>query len=194
MSAMAKKQFCMTQALMHSARIVLHPSISFQHCAQGVRMQGPLGTVHVQTALYDPTCVMALKLSSDVHASSVVFVHAPSPHVVKGFCTLIKNMMQGLTQGFLMRLTALGVGYKMHVEDNVLHFRIGLSHPVKCLLPPDVKVFLPKPTQLLVFGIDKQRVTQVVAQLRSIKPPEPYKGKGLRVLHEHVRRKEGKKK
>ena len=102
--------------------------------------------------------------------------------------------MEGLSQGFMMHIVAVGVGYTMQVHPHEVVFRVGLSHTVSCMIPPDIKLFAPKPTQLLVFGIDKQRVSQVVAQLRNIKLPEPYKGKGLRRKMEHVLRKEGKKK
>lgn len=191
----------------HTARVVVHPAITLMMRAKGLSLQGPLGTVHVASSLYDPKSVMALKHVHDEASGAVMHVHAPSKHVLKTFCSVFKSYMEGVTQGFMMHIEAVGVGYKMHVAaavsnssskqsalTQVLTFRVGLSHQVSCLLPPDIKVFLPKPTQLLVFGIDKQRVSQVVAQLRAIKLPEPYKGKGLRRKMEHVLRKEGKKK
>ena len=92
------------------------------------------------------------------------------------------------------QLEAVGVGYKMSVENGFIHFRVGLSHSISVRIPSDIKVFLPKPVILVIFGIDKQRVSQIVAQLRAIKTPEPYKGKGLRHKSEHIFRKEGKKK
>ena len=177
----------------YTQRIPVHSAVNILMQPKGISLTGPLGTVHLDTRLYDPQSVMALKHVHD-HTVHTVHVIAPSKHMLKTFCSLFQSYMEGITQGFLMHIEAVGVGYKIQVTDQEVIFRVGLSHAVCCMIPPDIKMFAPKPTQLIVFGIDKQRVTQVVAQLRSIKLPEPYKGKGLRRKLEHVVRKEGKKK
>jgi ribosomal protein L6P/L9E len=185
----------MKRTVCHTERVVVHPAIQISMRTKGLSLQGPLGTVHLDTALYDLKCVMALKhVHDDIENKTWLHVSAPSKHVLKAFCTLFKSYMEGLSQGFMMHIVAVGVGYKMQVHPHEVVFRVGLSHTVSGMIPPDIKLFAPKPTQLLVFGIDKQRVSQVVAQLRNIKLPEPYKGKGLRRKMEHVLRKEGKKK
>jgi large subunit ribosomal protein L6 len=178
----------------YTERIPVHSAINLLMQPKGLSLQGPLGTVHLETRLYDPQSVMALKHVRDVQNIPHLHVYAPSKHMLKTFCSLFKSYMEGITQGFMMHIEAVGVGYKIQVTEQEVVFRVGLSHAVSCMIPPDIKLFAPKPTQLLVFGIDKQRVTQVVAQLRAIKLPEPYKGKGLRRKLEHVLRKEGKKK
>lgn len=180
--------------LFHTERMLVHPAITMHMHTKNVSLQGPLGTMHLNTAVYDPQSVMALKHVHDAEKNTYMYVCAPSKHVLKAFCTLFKSAMEGVTQGFMMRMEAVGVGYKIQVNTREVTFRVGLSHAVSCMIPPDIQLFAPKQTQLLVFGIDKQRVTQVVAQLRTIKLPEPYKGKGLRRKMEVVLRKEGKKK
>lgn len=178
----------------HTERIPVHSAISILMQQKGLRLQGPLGTVNLDTRLYDPKSMMALKHVHDAQETSYMHVLAPSKHMLKTFCSLFQSCMEGITQGFMLHIESVGVGYKIQVNEQEVVFRVGLSHAVSCMIPPDIKLFAPKPTQLIVFGIDKQRVTQVVAQLRAIKLPEPYKGKGLRRKLEHVLRKEGKKK
>lgn len=184
----------MKSIVFHTERIAVHPAISILMRTKVLLLEGPLGAVHVDTSVYDPKSVMALKHVHDEENNGYMHVYAPSKHMLKAFCSVLKSYMEGMTQGFLMHLEAVGVGYKIQLNADEVVFRVGLSHPVSCMIPPDIKLFSPKPRQLLVFGIDKQRVTQVVAQLRAIKLPEPYKGKGLRRKMEHVLRKEGKKK
>lgn len=184
----------LTMKVFYTERITVHPAITLVMRTKGVSLQGPLGTVHVDTCLYDLKSVMALKHVYDEENTAYMHVYAPSKHILKAFCSLFRSYMEGVTQGFLVRLECVGVGYKIQLHEHEVVFRVGLSHTVSCMIPPDLRFFTPKPTQLLVFGIDKQRVTQVVAQMRAIKLPEPYKGKGLRRKMEHVLRKEGKKK
>jgi ribosomal protein L6P/L9E len=178
----------------HIQRLPLHPAIAVRVHPHGVVLQGPLGTMHVDTCAYDPKSLMAFKVVQDAHHLSTMQVYAPSKHMLKTFCSVFTSHMEGLTQGFMSHLECVGVGYKIMVQDHEVVFRVGLSHTVSCMIPPDIQLFTPKPTQLIVFGVDKQRVTHVVSQLRAIKLPEPYKGKGLRLKTEHVLRKEGKKK
>jgi large subunit ribosomal protein L6 len=189
-----KKHSGMTLTALYTERIAVHAAITMHMRTHGVSLQGPLGMLHLDTALYDPQSVMALKHVHDEETHTFLDVSAPSKHLLKTFCSLFTSAMEGVTQGFMVHLEAVGVGYKMQVDTHEVLFRVGLSHPVSCMIPPDIKLFAPKPTQLLVFGIDKQRVRQIAAQLRAIKVPEPYKGKGLRRKMEAIVRKEGKKK
>lgn len=175
-------------------RIPVHSALTLDVQPKKLSLQGPLGTVHVDTRLYDPQSVMAVKHVHDAQNISHLHVYAPSKQKLQTFCSLFKSYMEGVSQGFLLHIEAVGVGYKIQVTQQEVVFRVGLSHAVSCLIPNDIQMFTPKSTHLIVFGIDKQRVTQVGAQLRAIKLPEPYKGKGLRFQMEHVFRKEGKKK
>lgn len=106
--------------------------------------------------------------------------------------SLIFNMIRGVLEGYQKELEIVGVGYKGQVKGNCLILNLGFSHPVEFLIPEDVKITTPKPTEIVVSGIDKQRVGQIASEIRRIFPPEPYKGKGIRYKGEFVRRKLGK--
>ncbi len=107
---------------------------------------------------------------------------------------LIANMITGVTQGFEKRLEIQGIGYRADPQGNVLRLTLGFSHPVLFPLPEGVKVEVERQTSIKVKGIDKQLVGSVAAQIRSLKPPEPYKGKGIRYVGEYVKLKVGKTK
>ena len=107
--------------------------------------------------------------------------------------TLIANMVEGVTKGFEKRLEIQGVGYRAQLKGKNLELALGYSHPV-VIQPPDGIAFeVPAPTQIVVKGVDKQQVGQVAAEVRRVRPPEPYKGKGIRYDGEYVRRKVGKR-
>lgn len=105
---------------------------------------------------------------------------------------LVRNMVIGVTDGFKKELEIQGVGYRAAAEGNKLTLQLGYSHPVVFELPAGIKVETPKPTSVIVTGYDKQQVGQIAAEIRKFRPPEPYKGKGVRYAGEHVRRKVGK--
>lgn len=107
---------------------------------------------------------------------------------------LVNNMVTGVTQGFVRELQLLGVGYRARVQGNELNLTLGFSHPVVYKFPEGIEIETPTQTQVLVKGIDKQLVGQVSAEIRAFRPPEPYKGKGVRYKDEYVKRKEAKKK
>jgi len=107
---------------------------------------------------------------------------------------LLANMVQGVTKGFERRLTLVGVGYRAQAQGDKLNLSLGFSHPVVHSMPKGVKVETPTQTEILVKGIDKQQVGQVAAEIRHYRPPEPYKGKGVRYADEVVVLKETKKK
>jgi large subunit ribosomal protein L6 len=103
-------------------------------------------------------------------------------------------MVTGVTQGFEKKLEIVGVGFRADLQGNALKLTLGYSHPILYSVPKGIKVDIEKQTLLTVKGIDRQQVGIVAAQLRSIKPPEPYKGKGIRYLGERIRKKVGKTK
>jgi large subunit ribosomal protein L6 len=107
--------------------------------------------------------------------------------------TLVANMVQGVSQGFERRLEIVGVGYRAQMRGTALELLVGYSHPVTIPPPDGISFEVPAPTQVVVRGIDKQSVGQVAAQVRGTRPPEPYKGKGIRYAGEAVRRKVGKR-
>jgi len=108
--------------------------------------------------------------------------------------TLVRNMMQGVTTGFSKNLEINGVGYRAALNGKVLQLNLGYSHDVNYDIPAGIEVKVPKPTEITVSGIDKQKVGQVAAEIREWRGPEPYKGKGIKYAGEYIHRKEGKKK
>jgi large subunit ribosomal protein L6 len=108
--------------------------------------------------------------------------------------TMVANLMAGVTEGFTRRLEITGVGYRAAVQGSNLQLQLGYSHDVSYPIPKGIQVVCPKPTEIVITGIDKQKVGQVAAEIRQFRPPEPYKGKGVKYAGEYIHRKEGKKK
>jgi large subunit ribosomal protein L6 len=107
--------------------------------------------------------------------------------------TLVANMVEGVTSGFQKTLEIQGVGYRASLRGTSLELAVGYSHPIVMAPPEGISFEVPQPTVVVVKGIDKQRVGQVAAEVRAVRPPEPYKGKGIRYSGEYVRRKVGKR-
>ncbi len=107
---------------------------------------------------------------------------------------LVNNMVTGVATGFTRNLDINGVGYRAAVQGNTLNLQLGYSHDIPYPIPKDVQITCERPTAISVTGADRQRVGQVAAEIRAFRPPEPYKGKGVKYRDETVRRKEGKKK
>ncbi len=108
--------------------------------------------------------------------------------------TMVANLVTGVTTGFKKELELNGIGYRAQLQGNTLKLTLGLSHDVDFAIPSDVTVTVPKQTEIIVEGIDPQRVGQVAAEIRAWRKPEPYKGKGIKYKDEYIFRKEGKKK
>lgn len=107
---------------------------------------------------------------------------------------LVQNMVTGVTEGFQKKLELQGVGYRAQSQGKTLTMQLGFSHPVVYELPEGISAETPSQTEIVITGVDKQRVGQVCAEIRGFRPPEPYKGKGVRYAGEYVKRKEAKKK
>jgi large subunit ribosomal protein L6 len=107
---------------------------------------------------------------------------------------LVNNMVLGVTKGFEKKLNLVGVGFRAAAQGNKLNLAIGFSHPVNIEMPQGITVATPAPTEIIVKGADRQRVGQIAAEIRAVRPPEPYKGKGIRYSDEKVVIKETKKK
>jgi large subunit ribosomal protein L6 len=110
------------------------------------------------------------------------------------FRSLVNNMVVGVSTGFQKELQLQGVGYRAQMQGKDLNLTLGFSHPVVYKIPDGIEIETPSQTQIVVKGVDKQKVGQVSAEIRAFRPPEPYKGKGVRYADEHVKRKEAKKK
>jgi large subunit ribosomal protein L6 len=108
--------------------------------------------------------------------------------------TMVANLIAGVTEGFTKRLEITGVGYRAAVQGQNLQLQLGYSHDVIYPIPQGIQIVCPRPTEIVITGIEKQKVGQVAAEIRSFRPPEPYKGKGIKYAGEFILRKEGKKK
>ena len=107
---------------------------------------------------------------------------------------LVNNMVLGVSQGFEKKLELVGVGFRAQMQGKKINLSLGFSHPVVFVLPDEVTAETPSQTEIILKSNDKQKLGQVCAEIRALRPPEPYKGKGVRVFGEHIRRKEAKKK
>jgi large subunit ribosomal protein L6 len=154
---------------------------------QTVRVKGPKGELvrtfrpEVEVALRDRAVVVTRKLDTQ----QVRALHGLTR-------ALIANMVNGVTNGYQRGLEIVGVGYRAEKRGKALVLVVGHSHPVTYAEPPGIRLSTPSPTSILVEGPDKEQVGQVAAELRAVRPPEPYKGKGIRYQGEYVRRKAGK--
>ncbi|MEJ2360760.1 MAG: 50S ribosomal protein L6 [Gammaproteobacteria bacterium] len=108
--------------------------------------------------------------------------------------SLMRNMIQGVSDGFEKKLELVGVGYRAAAQGKTLNLTLGFSHPVNYPVPEGITIETPSQTEIVVKGIDKQQVGQVASEIRAFRPPEPYKGKGVKYAGEHIVRKEAKKK
>jgi large subunit ribosomal protein L6 len=106
--------------------------------------------------------------------------------------SLLANMVTGVSEGYVKELKTVGVGYRASLKGKSIELLVGYSHPVLLDPPEGIEIEVPEPTKIIVKGIDKQKVGQMAADIRSVRPPEPYKGKGIRYVDEYVRRKAGK--
>ena len=163
----------------------------------GVNVEVKGAEVHVK----GPKGELSQVLSQDMtieQANGVVTVARPTDRgehrALHGLTrSLIANMVEGVTDGFQKNLEIQGVGYRAQLKGSSLELALGFSHPVSVQAPEGIEFEVPQPTEVVVRGIDKQLVGQVAADIRKRRPPEPYKGKGIRYRGEHVARKVGKR-
>ena len=154
---------------------------------QTVKVKGPRGEL---TRTLHPAMMLSL-------ANGTLTVARPSDEnehkALHGLTrTLIANMVEGVTAGYRKQLDIVGVGYKAEARPYGLQLALGFSHPVEFRAPKGIKLSAPQPTQIIIVGADKEMVGQVAAELRGLRPPEPYKGKGIKYVGEQIRRKAGK--
>jgi large subunit ribosomal protein L6 len=156
---------------------------------QTVKIKGPKGAMQVVlhddvTAKMDKSTVKLEPRSESKRARSMWGTSR----------TLVANLIAGVTKGFEERLEITGVGYRAAVQGRSLNLQLGFSHDVNFPIPEGITIATPKPTEIVVTGMDKQKVGHVAAEIRGFRPPEPYKGKGVKYVGEYIFRKEGKKK
>ena len=171
------------------APVELPSGVEFRHEGNLVTMKGSKGT-------------LSLELNNEVQLEQEENVLRVSPRSGSRFSTavagtmraLLANMAKGVTEGFERKLELVGVGYRAQAQGSKLNLTLGFSHPVVYEVPEGITVETPSQTEIVVKGADKQRVGQVAAEIRAWRPPEPYKGKGVRYSDERVVLKEAKKK
>jgi large subunit ribosomal protein L6 len=168
--------------------IEVPPSVDVQLERGRVRVKGPKGELEQRVS---PDLLLERE-------DARLFVKRPTDRkdhrALHGLTrTLINNMVIGVTEGFEKRLEIQGVGYRAQMRGNGLELSLGYSHPVRVDAPAGIEFEVPVPTQVIVRGIDKQAVGETAARIRKSRPPEPYKGKGIRYAGEHVARKVGKR-
>ena len=169
--------------------VVVPEKVEVNVTASEITVKGPLGTLKQSIA---PT--VTVKKDGD----KIVFAAAnetKESNALSGTMrNLIANMVVGVKTGFERRLNLVGVGYRAQAQGNKVNLSLGFSHPIVHALPDGVKAETPTQTEIVIKGVDKQKVGQVAAEIRAYKPPEPYKGKGVRYAGEQVTLKETKKK
>jgi large subunit ribosomal protein L6 len=152
-----------------------------------ISVKGPLGSLSQR---FGPT--VSIEQSGDTLTFKAANAEASAMHGTMR--ALVANMVKGVTDGYQKRLTLVGVGYRAQLAGDKLNLSLGYSHPVVHQMPKGVKAEVPVQTEIIVKGVDKQQVGQVAAEIRAYRPPEPYKGKGVRYADERVKIKETKKK
>jgi large subunit ribosomal protein L6 len=170
-----------------NAPVKLPPKAEVVLAAGEISVKGPLGTLSRK---------FGDAVTIERNGEELVFKAAnEESRAMQGTVrALVANMVKGVTQGFEKKLTLVGVGYRAQAAGDKINLSLGFSHPIVHTMPKGVKVETPVQTEILVKGIDKQQVGQVAAEIRAYRPPEPYKGKGVRYVDERVVIKETKKK
>jgi large subunit ribosomal protein L6 len=167
--------------------IPLPDGVSVEQIGGGVRVKGPKGTLEEQL----PTSI-----EFSIVDGRIIFERpneAKETRALHGLArALVANMVKGVVDSFVKELEIQGVGYRAEASGKTLNLNVGYSHPVELPVPDGLKVSVDRNVIVRIEGIDRQRVGQFAADVRSVRPPEPYKGKGIRYLGEHIRRKVGK--
>ena len=169
--------------------VAIPPGVDVVIGADRITVKGSLG------ALEQKLNALVKIESHDGHMTFVPVDESTAANAMSGTMRqLVNNMVNGVTKGFQKKLMLVGVGFKAVAQGSKLNMQIGFSHPVDFVMPEGITVETPAPTEILIKGADRQRVGQIAAEVRSTRPPEPYKGKGIRYSDERIVIKETKKK
>jgi large subunit ribosomal protein L6 len=167
--------------------VTLPKGVEFTLDGRDITVKGDKGKLEL-------SLVDGIQVSQDDNVLSIAYDSDKFRAMAGTTRALLNNMVHGVSEGWEKKLVLNGVGYRAKATGNTVNLTLGLSHPVNYVLPEGVSVETPSQTEVVVKGFDKQAVGQAAAEIRSFRPPEPYKGKGIRYADEHVRRKEAKKK
>jgi large subunit ribosomal protein L6 len=169
------------------APITLPSGVSVDIDGQKVKVKGPKGELlrefHERVSITEDDGVLTVSRSDDDRQSRAL--HGLSR-------ALLANMVIGVSEGYKKELSIVGVGYRAALSGNSIDLQLGFSHPVSVDAPAGITFEVPEQTKIIISGIDKESVGQIASEIRAIRPPEPYKGKGIRYVDEYVRRKAGK--
>ncbi|MFW2339786.1 MAG: 50S ribosomal protein L6 [Acidimicrobiia bacterium] len=169
------------------APITLPSGVSVDIDGQKVKVKGPKGELlrefHERVSITEDDGVLTVSRSDDERQSRAL--HGLSR-------ALLANMVIGVSEGYKKELSIVGVGYRAALNGNSIDLQLGFSHPVSVDAPAGITFEVPEQTKIIISGIDKESVGQIASEIRAIRPPEPYKGKGIRYVDEYVRRKAGK--
>jgi large subunit ribosomal protein L6 len=166
--------------------VTLPKGVEFSVTGQAVQVKGPKGSL---TMDLHPAVEMT-EAEDQLHFKPIADGNIPMAGTMRA---LVNNMVKGVTDGFEKRLSLVGVGYRAAVQGKTLNLQLGFSHPVDHQIPEGVTIECPTQTEIVISGSAKQKVGQVAAEIRAYRPPEPYKGKGVRYIDERVIMKEAKK-
>ncbi|MEL7537185.1 MAG: 50S ribosomal protein L6 [Pseudomonadota bacterium] len=169
--------------------VALPKGVEFSQAGRTVNIKGPKGALSLElnTEVMLEENDAALNIAPRSHSRFATAIAGTTR-------ALLQNMVTGVSDGFERKLELVGVGYRAQAQGNKLNLSLGFSHPVEYPVPEGIQIETPSQTEVVVKGIDKQRVGQVAAEIRRYRPPEPYKGKGVRYAGERVALKEAKKK
>ncbi|MFH1441100.1 MAG: 50S ribosomal protein L6 [Candidatus Omnitrophota bacterium] len=163
---------------------------------QGVKVESRDGVVFVEGPKGKLSRALTYRVSLEVKDNQVFVSRVADTKLDRCqhglYRALISNMIQGVTEGYVKQMEIIGVGFKAQVQGKVLNMNLGFSHPINISIPEGIIIETPKQTQIIVRGMDKEKVGEVSAKIRAVYPPEPYKGKGIRFVGEHVKKKAGK--
>jgi large subunit ribosomal protein L6 len=162
----------------------------------GVKIEVKDGVIFVEGPKGKLSRSLSSRISLEIKDSQLLVKRATdikSDKALHGlYRALIVNMIKGVAEGYVKELEIIGVGFKAAIQGNNLNMHLGFSHPVNFAVPEGIKIETPKPTQIVIRGIDKEKIGQVSTEIRAICPPEPYKGKGIRFVGEYIKKKIGK--
>lgn len=167
--------------------ITIGSGVKVQKTAQQVSIKGPKGELSAR--VHD-------RIGFEIKDNQILITRSTDTKEDRSlhglWRALMQNMVTGVTEGYSQKMELVGVGYKAEMKGKKVQLSLGFSHPILFVPPDSIKIETPQPTAVLISGIDKQLVGQVAAKIRSFRPPEPYKGKGVKYEGEHIRRKAGK--
>src|SRR6202171_1140074 len=164
--------------------IAVPAGVKIQIAPDSVEVQGPKGKLSVNL----PRGISLEQKGADLHASRASDDHAALHGLARA---LVANAVHGVTQGFKKDLDIVGVGYRAELKGKIVNFALGKSHPIEFPVPEGIQILVEKQTHLVVSGADKGQVGQVAADIRSLRPPDPYKQKGIRITGERLKKKAG---